>query len=175
MTYPKFYSHWGRSRRQIDGCAPRPDGKRSHCLTTAHPILRFWPNAKGSSWTATEGGPRGFRNIKSDLENEEALENAQVVMLVVPSSAHADCQRMAPYMKDGQIVILNPGAPAAPLNLTWYDEKPAAQQKYCLQKRKHSFMPAAQTGPRRGASSESRKRCRWPHCPLTQRNIKSNP
>ena len=57
------------------------------------------------------GGPQGFGEIKKATPDiEEALRNAQVVMLVVPSSAHADLARvMAPFLKDGQIVLLNPG------------------------------------------------------------------
>jgi len=58
-----------------------------------------------------DGGPRGFgtlRLITSDME--EALRDAEVIMVVVPSSAHGDvAQRMAPFLKDGQTVILHPG------------------------------------------------------------------
>ena len=40
----------------------------------------------------------------------EALEKAKMVMIVVPSSAHADIAKAcAPYLTDGQIVILHPG------------------------------------------------------------------
>ena len=46
--------------------------------------------------------------VTSDMG--EALEKAQVIMVVVPSSAHADIARAAaPHLKDGQIVILHPG------------------------------------------------------------------
>jgi len=58
-----------------------------------------------------DGGPRGFgalRLVTSDME--EALRDAEVIMVVVPSSAHGDvAQRMAPFLKDGQTVILHPG------------------------------------------------------------------
>jgi opine dehydrogenase len=58
-----------------------------------------------------EGGPRGFGRltlVTSDMG--EALEQAEVVMVVVPSSAHADIARCAaPHLRDGQIVILHPG------------------------------------------------------------------
>jgi opine dehydrogenase len=58
-----------------------------------------------------EGGPRGFGKLEwvtSDMQ--EALEKADVVMVVVPSSAHADIARLAsPHLKGGQIVILHPG------------------------------------------------------------------
>jgi len=58
-----------------------------------------------------EGGPHGFAKIKKTTSNPgEALCNAEVVMVVVPSSAHADiAQSIAPYINEGQIIILHPG------------------------------------------------------------------
>jgi opine dehydrogenase len=65
----------------------------------------------GIELDSPEGGPRGFGKlgrITSDMG--EALKEAQVVMVVVPSSAHADIARaMAPHLKKGQTVILHPG------------------------------------------------------------------
>ena len=57
------------------------------------------------------GGPHGFAKLAlATASMKEALKDAQVVMLVVPSSAHADlARRMAPHLEDGQIVLLNPG------------------------------------------------------------------
>ena len=58
-----------------------------------------------------EGGPHGFGELNlvtSDIK--EAVEEADVMMVVVPSSAHADVARnSAPYLRDGQIVLLHPG------------------------------------------------------------------
>jgi len=58
-----------------------------------------------------EGGPRGFGQlalVTSDMR--EALDGADVAMVVVPSTAHADiAQAAAPCLRDGQIVVLNPG------------------------------------------------------------------
>ncbi|MDI7277716.1 MAG: NAD/NADP octopine/nopaline dehydrogenase family protein, partial [Anaerolineae bacterium] len=58
-----------------------------------------------------EGGPRGFGFLKlvtSDMA--EALAEAEVVMVVVPSTAHADIARAAAeHLRDGQIVVLHPG------------------------------------------------------------------
>jgi len=65
----------------------------------------------GIEMESYEGGPHGFAKIKlatSDLE--AALKDAEVIMVVVPSSAHADIAKLAaPHLKDGQIVILHPG------------------------------------------------------------------
>ena len=58
-----------------------------------------------------EGGPRGFGElvqVTSDMET--AVREAEVIMVVIPSSAHAEIARqMAPHLQDGQIVILHPG------------------------------------------------------------------
>jgi opine dehydrogenase len=56
-------------------------------------------------------GPRSFGKLAKVTSNmAEALEKAEMVMVVVPSSAHADIARAcAPYLTDGQFVILHPG------------------------------------------------------------------
>ena len=57
------------------------------------------------------GGPQGFGQLASVTSDmAEALAEADVIMVVVPSSAHADVARVAaPHLKDGQIVVLHPG------------------------------------------------------------------
>ncbi len=54
---------------------------------------------------------RGFGRLQKATSNmAEALEDANMIMVVVPSSAHADIARMsAPHLKDGQIIVLHPG------------------------------------------------------------------
>ncbi|MFZ6027702.1 MAG: NAD/NADP octopine/nopaline dehydrogenase family protein [Chloroflexota bacterium] len=58
-----------------------------------------------------DGGPHGFGKlalVTSDLA--EALKDAAVVMVVLPSSAHADIARAAaPHLQDGQTIVLHPG------------------------------------------------------------------
>jgi opine dehydrogenase len=58
-----------------------------------------------------DGGPHGFgrlARVTSDMA--EALDGAGVIMLVVPSTAHACiAQAAAPHLQEGQIVVLNPG------------------------------------------------------------------
>lgn len=67
-----------------------------------------------------DGGPRGFGKLKLVTSNmAEALEKAQMVMVVVPSSAHADIARAAaPYLRDGQIIILHPGRTCGAIEFT---------------------------------------------------------
>jgi opine dehydrogenase len=58
-----------------------------------------------------EGSLRGFGRLETVTSNmAEALEQAEMVMVVVPSSAHADVARSAaPHLHDGQIIVLHPG------------------------------------------------------------------
>ncbi|MGD2178798.1 MAG: NAD/NADP octopine/nopaline dehydrogenase family protein [Anaerolineae bacterium] len=66
---------------------------------------------KGIELRSYEGGPHGFGQLNvvtSDME--EALEEADIIMVVTPATGHRDIARKAaPYLKDGQIVVLNPG------------------------------------------------------------------
>ena len=74
----------------------------------------------GIELESPEGGPHGFGRISlvtSDLG--EAIHHEQVIMVVLPSSAHADIAKAAaPYLKDGQIVILHPGRTLGALEFT---------------------------------------------------------
>ena len=55
--------------------------------------------------------PHGFGKIYKVTDNmEEALREADIVMIIVPSSAHYDVAKAAaPFLRDDHIVILNPG------------------------------------------------------------------
>lgn len=57
------------------------------------------------------GGPRGFARLERVTSDAgEAVEGAQVIMVVVPSSAHAHVAKaLAPHLQDGQIIVLHPG------------------------------------------------------------------
>jgi opine dehydrogenase len=60
---------------------------------------------------SNDGAIKGFGRLEKVTSNmAEALESANMIMVVVPSSAHADIAKAcAPYLKDGQIVVLHPG------------------------------------------------------------------
>jgi len=68
-----------------------------------------------------DGGPRGFGHlvlVTSDMG--EALEQAEVIMVVVPATAHADiAEAAAPHLRDGQIVVLNPGRTGGALEFVY--------------------------------------------------------
>jgi len=65
----------------------------------------------GIELDSAEGGPHGFGKLSlvtSDMA--EAIRHAQVIMVVLPSSAHADIAKaVAPYLRDGQVIVLHPG------------------------------------------------------------------
>lgn len=65
----------------------------------------------GIELDSSEEGVHGFGKlaaVTSDMA--EAVKKARVIMVVVPSSAHADvAQKVAPHLKSGQIVLLHPG------------------------------------------------------------------
>jgi len=65
----------------------------------------------GIELESKDGGPHGFGELNIvTSEIEEAINETDVIMVVVPSSAHADIARIAaPFFHDGQIVVLHPG------------------------------------------------------------------
>ncbi len=65
----------------------------------------------GIDLESREGNIRGFGKLTVITDQMgEAIQHADVIMVVLPSSAHADVARlMAPHLRDGQIVVLNPG------------------------------------------------------------------
>jgi opine dehydrogenase len=65
----------------------------------------------GIDLESTEGGPHGFGELALVTSNiDEAIKGVEVIMVVLPSSAHAEIARaMAPHLKGGQIVVLHPG------------------------------------------------------------------
>ena len=58
-----------------------------------------------------DASARGFGEMVLVTSNiEQAMRDAEVIMVVVPSSAHADIAKAcAPHLQDGQIIILHPG------------------------------------------------------------------
>jgi opine dehydrogenase len=86
--------------------------------------------ARGGIDLENADGPRGFGRlacVTSDIQ--EALSQADLIMVVVPSSAHADIARAAaPYLRDGQIIVLHPGRTfgAIEFNKVLCDQKCAA-------------------------------------------------
>jgi opine dehydrogenase len=71
---------------------------------------------RGIDLDSYQGGPRGFGHLRLVTSSiPEALADVgeggvAIIMVVVPSSAHADIARtFAPHLRDGHIVVLHPG------------------------------------------------------------------
>jgi opine dehydrogenase len=60
---------------------------------------------------SNDGSIKGSARLEKVTSNiAEALEHAKMIMIVIPSSAHREiAAACAPYLKDGQIVVLHPG------------------------------------------------------------------
>ena len=104
---------------------------------------------RGIELDSYQGGPRGFGTIqKATSDMEEALKDAQVVMLVVPSSAHADlANAMAPFMKDGQIIILNPGRTCGAIEFDMVRRKAGSSAKILLAEAETFIYASRADGP----------------------------
>ena len=65
----------------------------------------------GIELESPEGYQHGFAKlVRATSDYGEAIKDAQVIMVVVPSSAHVDVAKgVASYLKKGQIILLHPG------------------------------------------------------------------
>ena len=95
------------------------------------------------------GGPLGFAKLaKATASMKEALEDAQIIMLVVPSSAHADlARRMAPHIKDGQILLLNPGRTCGAIEFDMVLRQENCTKKYVLAEAETFIYASRSDGP----------------------------
>jgi opine dehydrogenase len=75
---------------------------------------------KGIELESADDGPHGFaKMVLTTSDMEEALQDAQIIMIVVPSSAHANvAKNMSPYLKDDQIILLHPGRTCGAIEFT---------------------------------------------------------
>ena len=107
-------------RFTVIGAGNGGKGMAAHLSIMGYPVTlynRTWENVEvihsrgGIELTSFEGGPHGFGILENVTSNiQEAVNNADIIMIVTPSTAHAEiAQKMAPHLVDEQIVILNPG------------------------------------------------------------------
>lgn len=81
--------------------------------------VRLYNRTEERIWGVTSTG--GIEMVGEEVEGfgpislattsiEEAIKGAHLIMVAVPATGHADiAQTCAPYLKDGQVVVLNPG------------------------------------------------------------------
>jgi opine dehydrogenase len=66
-----------------------------------------------------EGGPHGFGRLKKATSDiEESIAEADVIMVVIPSSAHSEIGRqLSGHLRDGQMIVLHPGRTGGALEM----------------------------------------------------------
>ena len=86
-------------------------GQQVTLFNRTFPHIEIIAKRGGIDLVSPQGGPQGFGAIYRVTDNiEEAIKDAEVIMVVVPSSCHADIAcLLAPYLLHDQIVILHPG------------------------------------------------------------------
>ena len=69
-------------------------------------------NDKGGIFIEGNADVSGFGKIlMASTDIEKVMEGAEIILVVLPSIYHKDmAKKMAPYLKDGQYVVLNPNA-----------------------------------------------------------------
>ncbi len=108
------------TRFTVIGAGHGGKGMAAHLSLMGFPVTLYNRTAEniaaihargGIELVSFEGGPHGFGPLVCVTSNmAEALRDAEIIMVVVPSSAHASLAAlMAPHLKDGQIIVLNPG------------------------------------------------------------------
>ncbi|MHA1510089.1 MAG: 2-dehydropantoate 2-reductase N-terminal domain-containing protein, partial [Promethearchaeota archaeon] len=82
-----------------------------HDITLLYRTSKFVENIKESKTILSFGYISGSHKIKMVTNNyKKAIENADIILYVVPASAHLSItKQILPYLKDNQIIILNPG------------------------------------------------------------------
>jgi len=110
-----------KTRYTVIGAGHGGKAMAAHLALMGYPVTLFNRTAAHVAGIRARGGiqltsvdaegPQGFGALRAVTSNmEEALAEAEIVMVVVPACAHRDIARVvAPHLRDGQIVVLNPG------------------------------------------------------------------
>ena len=95
------------------------------------------------------GGPYGFGEIKLVTDDiQAALKEAEIIMVVVPSSGHRDvAQMVAPYLQDGQTVILHPGRTCGTIEFNQVLKKNNCQAEIILAEAETFIYASRSEGP----------------------------
>ncbi len=82
-----------------------------HDVTLLYRTSKYVKNIKNSKRILSFGYITGSYKIKNITNNyKEAVENADFILYVVPASIHLEItKKILPYLKNNQIIILNPG------------------------------------------------------------------
>ena len=153
MAYPTKYTvvgagHGGKSMAAHLALM----GKEVTVYNRTHAHIEILAKRRGIELDSYPTGPHGFGAIKmATSDMGKALREAEVVMLVVPSSAHADLAKvMAPHMRDGQIIILNPGRTCGAIEFDMVRRKEGCAAKIILAEAETFIYASRADGPAQG-------------------------
>ncbi len=95
------------------------------------------------------GVSQGFGALSKVTDDiQEALSDAEIIMVVVPSSGHADvAQMVAPHLKDGQIIILHPGRTCGAIEFKAVLNRHDCQADYVLAEAETFIYASRSEGP----------------------------
>ena len=104
---------------------------------------------QGIELESSGSGPHGFgklAQVTSDIA--QAVQNAEVVMVVVPSTAHASIARsVAPHLHNGQIIVLHPGRTGGTLEFGQVLEQNGCQADITLAETETLIYASRSDGP----------------------------
>ena len=153
MAYPTKYTvvgagHGGKSMAAHLALM----GKEVTVYNRTHAHIEILAKRRGIELDSYPTGPHGFGAIKlATSDMKKALHEAEVVMLVVPSSAHADLAKvMAPHMRDGQIIILNPGRTCGAIEFDMVRRREGCTAKIILAEAETFIYASRADGPAQG-------------------------
>lgn len=107
----------GMPRFSVLGAGPGGMAMAAHLTLTGCSVNLFTRNPerilplRGRGGIVVTGEIEGFARLKRvTTDMGEALADTDIVMVVVPATAHQNIARLiAPHVRDGQIIVLNPG------------------------------------------------------------------
>ncbi|MDK2897519.1 MAG: opine dehydrogenase [Candidatus Atribacteria bacterium] len=96
-----------------------------------------------------EGEVQGFVSLNLVTSQiEEAISDVQVIMVVVPATGHRFlAEAMAPFLKDGQIIVLNPGRTGGALEVRQIFKARGVQAKVIVAEAQTFLFASRVTGP----------------------------
>jgi opine dehydrogenase len=103
----------------------------------------------GISLTSELGSPQGFGELHLVTDDmRKALDASQLIMVVVPAFGHAEIARkMAPWLRDDHIVLLNPGRTFGAMAFSLELRKHGCRTKPILAEAQTFIYASRSTGP----------------------------
>lgn len=94
-------------------------------------------------------GPVGFGKLNVVTDNmKKAIKDVEVIMVATPASAHRSIAKlMAPHLKDGQIVVLNPGRTFGAIEFRYILEKNKCESKVIVAETETFIYACRSEGP----------------------------